>query len=448
MPPLPSPFVLDLSSPDLLGDWHQRPAALPAFEPEVFWRRHGVLTAPQAVALLVGRPAALTSIRTIEAKSAAFLDATYARSGRVRLQSQTLTRAASIWRRDHEATEFRLDPRRLRRPLAPTNPLAGLASWATPEVVFEDRMLMASRDARDDARGTRQARIRTALRDGERSGLVHDVRRVRVRRLAFRITHNGAANVREPSRWKSSTLDHHALSVEAALALTWSRYGSLRVVRALRSELDLFSAVRRGRTSRRGDKLPALADLEVTYDGVQGNARRCIEVISESYRDPAIAKKVRELTSDGVDYVATSRVLALRCERVVGGHTPIFPLLSARPPSLHGVARSRGGGAVRRRRKLAREHPLSGAGSAAGWASRGTCPRRRTSEGTGGTSVSPPPRADRGLSLPSDVPCSEPRRLAMRALLLDARCSGRRRVPTPPRASRPHRRSRRSAGSR
>jgi hypothetical protein len=117
-------------------------------------------------------------------------------------------------------------------------------------------------------------------------------------------------------RLKETALDHGALAVEAALMRQGYR-DTTAAITALHSEADLTSRARRhaGGRVQQGAQFETQPDLELVTRAGQSYA---IEVITHNYSDEELAAKYSGILRH-VEFVATSRTLALRMLRVVPG---------------------------------------------------------------------------------------------------------------------------------
>lgn len=314
---LPNPPQLDLSKPEILDYWH---APVPRFhqatwEKSEFWSRTPPVTAAQYVALRLGRPISWVSLSTSSSTSDRLMRARLPKGQHY--EWEYMCGYKLLWARSHRDVVFRLDPRKVRKRNAPAALLAPLLEWATPEVRFERRLLLAGFPS-GVSYAKRVITTNRALRRGIRLGYVELCERIKLPVGCFRPTPKWCEQVEVlPRRWKPSALSHGQLAIDAALSIL-SAGGEFRGPVSFETEADLSSAAGRAIRGRRprGTVLGPFPDLVTT--GADG-ARWATELISETYGNEDISEKHREqyeALGCHVGYVATSATVARRFARV------------------------------------------------------------------------------------------------------------------------------------
>lgn len=309
--PLPHPSTLDIRTRAAWTWWTAKPPILRGPAAAVFWQRHPPLTIPQYLALRLNRLPVHVSLLATTSTSNAWQDA----KGRGEdgwLEGHRMTEGQHVWSRSHRGLLFRLDPARIRRRLARTNPLRLVAEWATPDDELEDRFL-ASAFPEPMRWADRLIHAQQAIRHGVTGGYVVAERSAEVPPRAYRPTTAWCKrhNIPQP-RLKTSAIEHHQLAVEAGLIQTWARDRTLRTIAAIRSENDTTARLRQGQGRTDGQRFAVQADLEIEL--VTG-ARTYVEVLNRNYRNDDITAKYAGLAVP-VLYVASSPTVADRVARL------------------------------------------------------------------------------------------------------------------------------------
>lgn len=305
--PLPLPPSLDLKSPASLDFWTAEPPKFTGWQSPMFWSRMPPMTAPQLLALRLGRHPTLVSLWTACLTSERLLD----RADRGAMEALSLHGYRGILGRTHRAWVFRFDPARMRRRPAAHHPLAPLIPWVRPDQWLESRFLMAG-FPQPMRWAERETAVYEALRRGAEQGYVLDLRQCDLQPHAFRPSRRWCKDfgIAQP-RLKESAAEHGVLAVEAALYRADS-HGAAARIHAIRSEADLMAESRAG-VRLKGQRFAVTPDLEAELTTGQ---RFWVEVLSKKYADEDLAAKFAGI-SERVDFVATGRTLARRVERVV-----------------------------------------------------------------------------------------------------------------------------------